>query len=303
MPPSVPTSPSDAFGQFLAYTDSLLAPPASASAPLLSPTSPNAPRRSSSSDDPAPSNMKEAIDVAILRSNLSSSSSDQPSQSSNRFTIARAGRHVAVLTILRPAYRLGEAITGMIDFAPMDTQPSASSAPLSSYAINITLETTERIDPSLAMRSASSVQRATKKVYAHVAETVLFAQKTSFRLEIPASATPTFETTGVQLAWRVRVEFTTARAAQPSPTKGLGISGEENAPSYSVENAQAEKLADLGNDLLEELGRDERGSVLIARERLLAETFEVALPIRVYGVTGGFGSDGIPNSANEALEI
>lgn len=247
--------------------------------------------------------MKEAIDLAILGSNLSSSSADQPSQSSNRFTIARAGRHVAVLTILRPAYRLGEAVTGVIDFTSPEPSASSSPAPLSSYVINITLETTERIDPSLAMRSASSVQRATKKVYAHVVETVFFAQKTSFRLEIPTSATPTFETTGVQLLWRVRVEFTTARAAQSSPTKGLGISEDEDAPLYGEEEVQAEKAADLSTDLLEELGQDERGSVLIGRERLLAETFEVALPIRVYGVSGGFGSDGILNSANEALEI
>ncbi|GAB7352811.1 hypothetical protein MBLNU459_g3426t2 [Dothideomycetes sp. NU459] len=277
--------------------------PSSASAPLLSPSSPNAPRRPSS-EDPAPRSMKEAIDVAILRSNLSSSSADQPSQSSNRFTIARAGHHVAVMTILRPAYRLGEAVMGVIDFTPPGPDSSSAPGPLSSYAINITLETTERIDPSLAMRSASSVQRATKKVHAHVAETVLFAQKTYFRLEIPISATPTFETTGVQLVWRVRVEFTTARAAQPSPSRGLGISEEEDAPLYGEDDTQQGKGTDLGTELLEELGRDERGTVLIARERLAAETFEVALPIRVYGVVGEFGTEGVlGESANEALEI
>ncbi|GAB7352810.1 hypothetical protein MBLNU459_g3426t1 [Dothideomycetes sp. NU459] len=294
---------SDSFNQFLSYADRLLAQPSSASAPLLSPSSPNAPRRPSS-EDPAPRSMKEAIDVAILRSNLSSSSADQPSQSSNRFTIARAGHHVAVMTILRPAYRLGEAVMGVIDFTPPGPDSSSAPGPLSSYAINITLETTERIDPSLAMRSASSVQRATKKVHAHVAETVLFAQKTYFRLEIPISATPTFETTGVQLVWRVRVEFTTARAAQPSPSRGLGISEEEDAPLYGEDDTQQGKGTDLGTELLEELGRDERGTVLIARERLAAETFEVALPIRVYGVVGEFGTEGVlGESANEALEI
>jgi hypothetical protein len=40
------------------------------------------------------------------------------------------------------------------------------------------------------------------------------------------------------------------------------------------------------DDLLEEVGRDERGMVRIAKERLVAETFEVAVPIRVYGVAG-----------------
>ena len=37
------------------------------------------------------------------------------------------------------------------------------------------------------------------------------------------------------------------------------------------------------SQLLEELGTDERGTALIARERLPAETFEIAVPLRVYG--------------------
>ncbi|KAH0026661.1 Rgp1-domain-containing protein, partial [Aureobasidium melanogenum] len=255
--------------------------PRSESGALLSPTAEKPSRRRSSLEDITPNSMKEAIDMAILRSNISSGSSDQLAQSSNRFTIARGGQLVAIITIVRPAYRLGEIITGIIDFTPPIPETESVTDQIPSYGINVWLETTERVDPSLALRSSSSVQRATRKTHAHVSENVLFAQKVSFRLEIPTTATPTFETTGVQLDWRVRVEFVTARV-RPKAASGLGIE-ENEADGAEEESALAEARE---NDLLEEVGRDERGVVRIAKERLVAETFEVAVPIRVYGVTG-----------------
>ncbi|KAI4733575.1 Rgp1-domain-containing protein [Aureobasidium sp. EXF-12298] len=176
-----------------------------------------------------------------------------------------------------------ETITGIIDFIPPtpETDTETVTDQISSYGINVWLETTERVDPSLALRSSSSVQRATRKAHAHVSESVLFARKVSFRLEIPTTATPTFETTGVQLDWRVRIEFVTARV-RPKVARGLGIEDDE-ADRAEEESALAEERE---ASLLEEVGRDERGVVRIAKERLVAETFEVAVPIRVYGVTG-----------------
>lgn len=292
----VAKSPSAALNDFLSYTDRLLAQPSSASAPLLSPTSPTL-RRHSSIEGPRPSNMKEAIDLAILRSNQISEDS---SQSPNRFTIARGGHHVAVLTLLRPAYRLGESVIGTLDFVPPppDQQPPSSSAspapsPIPVYNVTVTLETTERIDPSLALRSSSSVQRATRKPHAGFSETVLFSRRTGFRLEVPSAATPSFETTGVRLAWRVRVEFSTGRLGRGSE-KGLGISGamDEGGEGGGGGGEGGAAVEDADADgLLEEVGRDERGRVLVAKERLLAESWEVAVPIKVFGVAGG-GVDG-----------
>ncbi|KAI4737078.1 Rgp1-domain-containing protein [Aureobasidium sp. EXF-12298] len=279
--PSERRASSSLLEDFLSYTNQLLARPHSESGALLSPTAEKPSRRRSSLEDITPNSMKEAIDMAILRSNISSGSSDQLTQSSNRFTIARGGQLVAIITIVRPAYRLGEIITGIIDFTPPTPETESVTDQIPSYGINVWLETTERVDPSLALRSSSSVQRATRKTHAHVSENVLFAQKVSFRLEIPTTATPTFETTGVQLDWRVRVEFVTARV-RPKAASGLGIE-ENEADGAEEESALAEARE---NDLLEEVGRDERGIVRIAKERLVAETFEVAVPIRVYGVTG-----------------
>lgn len=293
--PSDQKSPATALNDFLTYADQLFAHPASSSAALLSPTATKPHRRRSSLEELPPNSMKEAIDLAILRSNLSSESSEQPAQSSNRFTIARGGQLVAVITMVRPAYRLGEIITGTIDLGPPNPENTDGTDQIPSYAVNVWLETVERIDPSLALRSSSSVQRATRKVLAHVSETVLFARKISFRLEIPTTATPTFETTGVQLAWRVRVEFVTARV-RPKAVRGLGIDDQDDG-----DDDEATSHTTVEDDLLEEVGRDERGVVRIAKERLVAETFEVAVPVRVYGVAGT-GSDGQEAETN-GLEI
>lgn len=288
-----------ALDDFLGYADRLMSN-VSAGAQLSSPME-ERPRRRSSSEDTSPNNVKEAVDLAILRSNLTLDS-DQPSQSTNRFTIARAGQTVAVLSIVRPAYRLGETVSGVVDF----TAPPAvngSKSLLAVYSMNITLETVERIDPSLALRSVSSIQRATRKTYAHASESVLFARKTYFRLEIPTTATPTFETTGVHLSWRLRVEFVTARTSKVQQTmaaRGLGISATDDDDAGSDEQLhEGTSSPDLTEELLEEVSRDERGLVLIAKERLMAETFEVAVPIRVFGVAGlGFDS-----GLADALEV
>lgn len=295
-----------ALDDFLEYADNLLGQSPSASKPFLSPTS-EIPRRRSSTAGLAPANMKEAIDLAIARSNLHSSIS-APSQSTNRFTIARAGTQVAILSLLRPAYRLGETVTGILNFAP--PAPSTFSA-IPVYALDISLETVECVDPSFALRSESSIQRATRKVYARASETVLFSRQTAFRLEIPTVATPTFETTGVLLSWRLRVEFVTAKAypsaagEHHNETRGLGIrEGGEDGSSSEEDRALSQSGATpLANELLEEVGSDERGTVLIAKERLISESFEVAVPIRVYGVAGLGAESVFGNALAEPLEV
>ena len=166
---------------------------------------------------------------------------------------------------MRPTYRLGEAVIGTIDF----TSPSSISrlpAQAPTYAVLAELESAERVDASLALRSSNSINRVTRKVHAAVRENTLFSRQISFYLTIPSTATPTFETTGVSLVWRLRVEFTTERQVQ-----GLGLD-----PAGESE----------GGELLEELGSDERGTTLIARERLVADTFEIEVPLKVFGTPG-----------------
>jgi hypothetical protein len=237
-----------AFDEFLEYVDNLLERPRqNSSMGLLSPTD-TIPGRSSIAEEPQ--GMKESIDMAILRSNLTGAAN----QSANRFEIARSGRRVAVITLARPAYRLGETMSVVIDFA---------DSRIPCYSVNMTLETSEKVDPAIALRSNASIYRATKKVHASFADNALFARKLAFSPTIPPNATPEFITSGVSLEWKLRVEFITPRL----------LHNDSNGPTW--------------DDLLEEISSDDRGTILAAAQRLPAESFEVQVPIRVYGAASG----------------
>ncbi|KAF1851706.1 Rgp1-domain-containing protein [Cucurbitaria berberidis CBS 394.84] len=242
------TSNHHAFGDFLEYVDNLLdRPRQNSSMGLLSPTE-TLPGRFSMAEEPQ--TIKEAIDMAILRSNLTGAAN----QSANRFEIARSGRRVAVITLARPAYRLGETMSAVIDF---------TDSHIPCYSVHVSLETSEKVDPAIALRSNASIYRVTKKVHASFSENALFAQKLAFSPTIPPNATPEFITSGVSLEWKLRVEFITPRLAHED--------GEEA----------------LWDELLEEISSDDRGVILAAAQRLPAESFEVQVPIRVYGAVSG----------------
>jgi hypothetical protein len=243
------------FDDFISYVDSLLSKPhrnptTGLLPPPLSPTATSHSRRGSIIEEPS---AKEAIDLAILRGNSSSSST----RNANRFEVARNGRRVAVLALGRPAYRLGETVIAVIDF---------SNAEIPCYALHAALETSETVDPAIALRSPASVYRVTRRTYGSHSESTLFAQRVTFAPTIPVNATPEFVTTGVSLEWKIKVEFVTPR-----------ISGDEE-----------DEGGGGASPLLEEVQRDERGVILAAVEGIACESFEVAVPVRVYGaVVGG----------------
>ncbi|KAI9844542.1 MAG: hypothetical protein M1837_005501 [Sclerophora amabilis] len=240
-----PTSPKSSSQDFLSYVDSLLKRPRqNSSAGLLSPTHVE-PNRGSSFVEEA-SSVKEAIDLAILRSNLSQSSA----HSNNRYDIARSGRRVAVVLLPRPAFRLGETITTIIDF---------SMAHIPCYAIHATLETSEKVDPTISLRSEASIYRVSRRTHATQSESTLFARRVIFSPTIPINATPEFITSGVGLGWKLRIEFVTPR-----------MTGEEEDESNATE-------------LLEEVSQDDRGQIMAAVEGLRCESFEITVPLKVYG--------------------
>jgi hypothetical protein len=234
-----------ALNDFLSYVDELLSKPRqNSSLGLLSPTEVPRSRRQSYVEEPATA--KEAIDMAIIHSN----SATESQQSANRFEIARSRKRVAVVMLARPAYRLGETVTVAIDF---------TDAEIPCYAIHATLETSERVTSSLALRSEASILRVTRKIHSSHSESTLFARRVVFAPAIPVSATPEFITSGVSLDWRVRIEFVTPQ---------LG-----SQEDYT--------------DLLEEVSRDDRGVTLAAAEMIDCESFEIAVPLRVYGALAG----------------
>ena len=198
----------------------------------------------------------QAIDRAILSGNSLSEGDASP----NRFEIARNGLRVAVIVIDRPLHRLGEMVTAVIDF---------SGGEVSCSSLKGTLETSEKVVPSLAVRSVATINRITRKVYAARSENVLFAERATFATSIPASATPTFVTSAINLDWSLRFEFGTLKLTE----------SEDGAVIASP-------------DLLEEVVNDERGTVNVAVENLDCETFDVVIPITVYGDLMPDGKEG-----------
>ncbi|KAI1817067.1 Rgp1-domain-containing protein [Poronia punctata] len=239
---------------FLTYVDELLNRPRD-SFGLLSPTATATPSRRSSYVGGEAATAKEAIDLAIIRSNMSSESG----QSSNRFEIARNGQRVGVVMLARPSYRLGETVSMAIDF---------SSAQIPCYAVHAALETSERVDSSLALRSEASIHRVTRKIYGSSSEATMFARRVVFNPTIPITATPEFVTSSLSLEWKIRIEFVV-----PS-----------SAPQSTIDSPDDQSSLNGPQALLEEVSRDDRsGLVLVAAETLECESFEVAVPLRIYG--------------------
>ncbi|RDA88497.1 hypothetical protein CP532_6661 [Ophiocordyceps camponoti-leonardi (nom. inval.)] len=239
---------------FVSYVDGLLARRKDGQGGTLqSPTETVASRRPSALEETT--RAKEAIDLAIMRSNVTG----EGQQSPNRFEISRNGRRVGVVMLTRPAYRLGEVINMAIDFGDAD---------VACYAVHVTLETSERVDASLAVRSESSIQRVTRKVYVAASEATLFARRVTFSPTIPVSATPEFVTSGISLEWKMRLEFV------------VPYQGGETAAAASSEMQMA-------HPLLEPVSHDNKGGlVLVAVEKVACESFDVSVPLRVYGAVG-----------------
>ncbi len=253
-------APESSLQEFLSYVDGILESPRQNSGlGVLSPTASrgtqNFPRIE------GPSSIREAIDLAILRSNVATSSN----RSTNRFEIARNSQRVAVIILTRSAYRLGETITAVIDLSVAD---------IPCYSIYGSLETSENVDPAIALRSGASIHRVTRRIHASHTENTLFARKVIFSPSIPPTATPGFITSGVSLEWSLRIRFVT-----PKP-----VTEEDKVASRDA--------------FMEEVSRDDRGSVTAAPESLACESFEITVPLRIYGAVAGWsesnGVEGLP---------
>ncbi|KAJ5319831.1 hypothetical protein N7508_000114 [Penicillium antarcticum] len=231
---------------FLGYVDEILEQRARSN--TLFPPGALPSRRSSVEGLPQMLTCKDIIDFAILRSNQAINSRRSP----NRFEIAREGQRIAVVVLNRPVHRLGETIIATMDFG---------NATIPCYAVRASLETSEKVTPTLAIRSNASIHRTTRKIHASLFENTLHATRAAFSPAIPIAATPTILTSGVTLNWELRFEFVTSC--------GRGDQG----PSPS------------GIRLLETLSSDDRGKLLSAMDHLNCESFEIAIPLTVYGET------------------
>ena len=240
------SSPWNSAGDFLSYVDDILEQRARSN--TLFPPGALPERRASTDGLPHNLSCKDVIDVAILRSNQAVNSRRSP----NRFEIARDGKRIAVVVLNRPVHRLGETIVATMDFG---------NASIPCYAVRASLETSEKVTPTLAVRSNASIHRTTRRIHASLFENTLHATRVVFSPAIPISATPTILTSGVTLDWDLRFEFVTPN------TQG------ETGPGPS------------GARLLETISSDDRGKVMSAMEHLGCESFEISIPLTVYGET------------------
>lgn len=271
------TDPGSSMNGFVSYVDELInSSRRGVGAGLLSPSAVSGSRRPSLFEEETTA--KDHIDMAIIRSNLTA----EGQQSANRFEIARNGRKVAVVMLARPAYRLGEVVTMAIDF---------TGAEVPCYAVHAALETAEKVDPSLAVRSEASIHRASRKVHVFSSEATLFSRRMVFSPTIPVNATPEFVTSGISLDWKIRLEFVVPsqdveqRIAEEQGQEDSDQEGEQGQGRRLMSSSEPFRQQQQGpHPLLEEISRDDRGGlVVVAAENLTCESFEVAVPLRVYG--------------------
>ncbi|KAI8813823.1 Rgp1-domain-containing protein [Cladochytrium replicatum] len=116
------------------------------------------------------------------------------------FDICKNNEHVAHLSLLRNAYRLGETVTSIITF-------SNSSIPC--FLLSVYLETAEQIDVAFAARPKQQLNKLTRKVVAEYHKYTLNTKRVSVALSIPITCTPEFQTTAVSVQWFLRMEFVT----------------------------------------------------------------------------------------------
>ncbi|CAG8455077.1 5928_t:CDS:2 [Scutellospora calospora] len=116
------------------------------------------------------------------------------------YDICKNNQRVAQLCLLKTLYRLGDIVTGTLNF---------NDAVILSYQVSITLENSEQVESSVANKPQQQISRLTRKIHGEHHEFCLNASRISFAISIPTNSTPDFATTGVKLQWFLRLEFIT----------------------------------------------------------------------------------------------
>ena len=168
----------------------------------------------------------------------------------SRYQIQRDGEHVAVMLLTKPVYRIGETIPIVVDFRIAKTP---------CHSVHFYLESLELVDPAVALRSESITQRATRRIHASRCEYTCYATRISCSLTIPINATPSFMTSSIDLIWQLRIAFFTVIESSHTMTY---------------------------DRLMEEAVKDDRGRILAAKDELRCDSFEVNIPLRVFGSRG-----------------
>ncbi|KPI40950.1 Protein sat1 [Cyphellophora attinorum] len=276
------------------------------------------------------------INRAIQLSSHRQLNSTNPS--GNRFNITRVGQPVALITLSRPLLKLGETVHISVALASPTFDAPTLPPPIRTTSIHMSLETTEKVAQSLAVRSAVSIARVTRKIYASWGSgCVLNGKRVVWGVKVPTAmgtnVSPGFVTSGVGLEWGVRVEFGVLKSHERAVddegvTAGGGAQDEYDDKDDIGERSDDDKRGDAqqaqrrqgeeedqqqrrmlqprtaasrtkGNSsddheiserqtaepqIYEQIVHDDqRGTISIAAERLDCDSFEVWIPLTVYG--------------------
>ena len=161
------------------------------------------------------------------------------------FNIHRKGHKVATVKALRATCRLGETVPLIVDFQGCD---------ILCHSLRATLETVEEVHSSVAVRSETSIARATRRIYAQTTRNTLYSDSIFLEFPIPRNSTPAFKTSVIEMRWILRFNFMTS------------------AESSSKVESEGQLEAALF---------DERGTVSSAPPILSCGNLEVVVPIQV----------------------
>ncbi|KXS17512.1 Rgp1-domain-containing protein [Gonapodya prolifera JEL478] len=116
------------------------------------------------------------------------------------FRINRGDTPVAQIVLLRPSFRLGEAVTGTVTFV---------LGTVRCYQIALILELVEVVDPACALRDEQQITKLTSRRVAEHRQFCLNMVRIPVALPIPPHLPTSFTTNAVSLSWRLRAEFVT----------------------------------------------------------------------------------------------
>ncbi|PWN44628.1 Rgp1-domain-containing protein [Ceraceosorus guamensis] len=125
------------------------------------------------------------------------------------YDISKDGQIVAVLTLIKSKYRLGDTVSGVVT---MNRSGSVARV----VRIAATLESHEAIQSDLSTLPQNRVAKMTKVVHSECHQSTLDSGQASFALPIPSGATPDFVTSAVKINWTVRLSFLTLACVRPS---------------------------------------------------------------------------------------
>ncbi|KAI7853420.1 Rgp1-domain-containing protein [Circinella umbellata] len=196
------------------------------------------------------------------------------------FDICKNNQRVAQLHMTKTAYRLGEAVQGVLDF---------EHAVLPTYEVSILLESSEVVESDIALRPTQQISRISRKCYAEHHSFCLSHRRLAFSLPIPSIASPEFQTTGVKLQYYLKFEFivTQKTAATTNTTTTTNNNNNKNTTAnHSSPSPSSNNDTNIPASYIP-INVDERHRHYQSAQDVNVSTFDCQIPIRVYGSPGG----------------